>query len=110
MSDADPNARCAPGTRCVNEICEGVACSGSGEVCTARVDCCGDLTCVHGVCQSSGSGDSPGNTDDNVTTLPNTGVGGEQDGHDPVLGITLAAGAASFLLRKKVRGAQTDSE
>src|SRR4029078_6695282 len=51
MRDADPNAPCAPGTRCVNEICEGVACSGSGEVCTARVDCCGDLTCVHGVCQ-----------------------------------------------------------
>ena len=43
-----------------------------------------------------------------VTTLPNTGVddGDDDSGTaDSLLGITLAAGAASFLLRKKVRGA-----
>jgi len=106
MSDADPNAHCAPGSTCVEGICEGVACAGSGEACTAKADCCGDLTCVSGVCHSSGSGDTPDNSNDGVTALPNTGIGGEQDDRsDPLLGITLAAGAAAFLLRKKARGA-----
>jgi hypothetical protein len=47
----------------------------------------------------------PGDTNNGVTTLPNTGVGGQPDGLDEMLGITFAAGAASFLLRKKVRDA-----
>ena len=47
-----------------------------------------------------------------VTTLPNTGVDGGDaagDNTDSLLGITLAAGAASFLLRKKARSASDAS-
>ena len=44
-----------------------------------------------------------------VTTLPKTGIDNDGDGPDPLLGITLAAGAASFLLRKKARSASDAS-
>jgi hypothetical protein len=80
-----------------------VACAQENSACTGDSECCDGLSCADGVCQNGGSGDTPDNANGGVTTLPNTGVGDQDDGVDSLLGITLAAGAAAWLFRETVR-------
>jgi hypothetical protein len=95
----------------VQGICQAPPCADYGDACSADHDCCGALYCLDGVCVVEHGPDDhlPGRPGPiMVTTLPNTGVddGDDDSGTaDSLLGITLAAGAASFLLRKKARGA-----
>jgi hypothetical protein len=105
-----PGLECCNGRVCTNGQCEELTCVQESDACSADPDCCAGLNCVDGACQGGGSDDPPGDpaptpepSAGDVTTLPNTGVGGHEGGPDPLLGITLAAGAASWLLRRKIR-------
>jgi len=93
---------------CENGYCVDTTCLSEGKHCAADADCCGALVCIDGACDLERGPDDhlPGKPGPiMVTTLPKTGIDNDGDGPDPLLGITLAAGAASFLLRKKLRDA-----
>jgi hypothetical protein len=74
-----------------------------GEDCAASAECCGDLVCTSGVCQVANDSDEPPD-DDEVTQLPDTGVGTTGDDRRTRSGLAaLAAGAAALLAGKKLR-------
>jgi hypothetical protein len=101
--DADPNTRCREGTTCVEGVCAGIDCAGAGDTCTADGECCGDLACVSGVCNQSETRPPTDTTEGGVIQLPDTGIGGDGDTPDALLGITLAAGVATLIAGKRVR-------
>jgi hypothetical protein len=103
VDDADPNARCVAGSACVEGVCAGVDCGGKEDACAADADCCGSLACVNATCQGDGTEVKTPDTTGGVTTLPETGRGIDGGGIDPVLGIAIGAGVASFLAGKRLR-------
>ena len=89
----------------MDDTCIAVSeCVTEGEACAAD-DCCADLVCTGGSCQDSDDSGEPsddGSPDDEVTQLPDTGVGNDNSRALPGLA-SLAAGAAALLAGKKLR-------
>src|SRR6476661_1007010 len=115
QSCGEAGSECCSDLTCENGYCVDTTCLSEGKHCAADADCCGALVCIDGACDLERGPDDhlPGKPGPiMVTTLPNTGVDGGDaagDNTDSLLGITLAAGAASFLLRKKARSASDAS-
>jgi hypothetical protein len=58
---------------------------------------------VNGTCQGDGTEVKTPDTPGGVTTLPDAGSGVDAGGIDTALGVSLAAGVATFLACKKLR-------
>jgi hypothetical protein len=97
---------CCGELTCVEGICAAVECAGEGEACAATGECCGDLVCTGGACQVVDDSGEPPDDDspDEVTQLPDTGVGTGGNGRSSLAGLaSLAAGAAALLAGKTLR-------
>lgn len=81
MEDEDPNARCPEGSTCFEGICD------AGE------ETGGDIPVLEPGTDGS----------DNITTLPNTGIGNGSETGNGVIGLGVAAGAAALLASRKLR-------
>ncbi len=105
MLGACPQAglECCDGRICTNGLCGDLACVPEDGACAGDPECCDELICADGVCRDGSSGETPDDANDEVTALPDTGVGDQNGRPDPLLGITLAAGAASLLAGRKLR-------
>ena len=93
---------CCQGLECVEDTCIAASkCVGEGDACNASAECCGTLNCTGGVCQVA---DASGEPPDDVTQLPDTGVGTGANGRGAFPGLaSLAAGAAALLAGKTFR-------
>lgn len=104
---------CCDGLICNDEsVCEAIAeptCVATGEPCNALPAagdlCCSGLVCVESTCQAVDDGEDPGGTDDGgeVTTLPDTGVTGNDDGINLAAAAGLAVGVATLLGGRRLR-------
>jgi hypothetical protein len=93
---------CSVGEVCTDGVCEAVACGIEGLSCASDPDCCGGLVCSEGTCRVSD--DTGGLPDDEVTQLPDTGVGPAGSDRSSLPGLaSLLAGAAALLAGKSLR-------
>lgn len=93
LTGGDPNARCPEGTSCFEGFCDAY-CSTDDE-CEDGTCCCPDGSCSADCCEGTG----PGGPD--ISTLPNTGVGGGSE-NGRWFGAALATGAAAWLAARQL--------
>lgn len=119
---ANENADCCNGLVCFEAICDNPSglCMGVAEFCgDDALECCGGLTCVDGYCEGTcaAEGEACQGDDDccdgfvcsdqavceAATGLPSTGVGVDDASWSPLMGASLAAGAAALYAANKLR-------